>query len=119
MIGNNSLSYALQPQSQGHASTAANIATLSQPHHTAAAATSYPYRYPAQSQYVQQQQYPAFQGLSRVTTQPQDYSPVKLEESYVPPLKYEESADEWQASHVSQQQHLDPIQPFVRDPYDL
>lgn len=108
MMANSSLSYALQPQG-GHAQS---LAHLPPQHHPAAA--SYPYRYSAQSQFVQQQSYPTtYQGLSRVTTQPHEYASVKLEDSYDTPLKFEEPADGWQTSQLGQHQHLDPIHPYV------
>lgn len=118
MMGTNSLSYALNPHPQTNHSQMSPSTSLPNVSHIHPASSSYPYRYPTQpqSQYVQQQQYSAFQGLSRVTTQPHDYTSVKLEDSYDPPIKYEEQADDWQMSHYPQHQHVEPIQPFVSNP---
>ena len=108
-MGPTTLSYALHPHVQAPiVSSITSIPTHQSTH------SSYPYRYPPQSHYVQQQQYPSLHGLSRVTAHHNEYSSVKLEETGEPPVKFEDHADEWQSSHYTQ--HVDPIQPFVSAP---
>lgn len=104
MMGTTTLPYPLHPHVQ--APMVSGIPSI--PTHQSAH-SSYPYRYPPQSHYVQQPQYPSMHGLSRVTTHHNEYGSVKLEDSD-PPVKFEEHADEWQSTHFTQ--HVDPIQPF-------